>query len=156
MIRLPLIISCLIFIGCNENTPTPEVITRVDTWHDFDRPIHKYQKLNPDRPILVLYTCEWDLVSSITLKHLSTKRAFDLFTHHQVLPLLADYTEPDGFVYKEFIKTHPTGSAHCFSLIFPSQETQWFTIEKVDEDYIYNLVKSQLEASSGVTGSRIN
>ena len=147
MPHLLIIIASLLFIGCNENTLISDVEVRIDSWHKFDRPIHKYQKLNPDRPILVLYTCDWDLVGTIALKYLSTDQAFDLFSHHRVLPLLADYTDEDGFVHKEFTKTRPNISAHCFSLTFPSQETQWFTIEKVDEDYIYNLVKTELESN---------
>ncbi len=147
MPRLLIIIASLLFIGCNENTPTSEVEVRIDSWHKFERPIHKYQKLNSDRPILVLYTCDWDLVGTVVLKHLSTDRAFDLFTHHRVLPLLAEYTDPDGFTALELEKTNPLNSAHCFSLTFPSQETKWIIIEDAGEDYIYNLVKTELESN---------
>jgi len=87
-----------------------------------------------------------DLVGHVVLKHLSTTKAFDLFTHHKVLPLYADVTDYDGVAAMELEKNNPYATVHCFSLTFPSQETKWFVIEDPTEEYIYNLVKDELDS----------
>jgi len=146
-LRILSIVVCLSFIGCNSKTSTLDAVeVRIDTWYKLDRSVDKYQNLNRDRPILVLYTCDWDLVGHVVLKHLSTTKAFDLFTHHKVLPLYADVTDYDGVAAMELEKNNPYATVHCFSLTFPSQETKWFVIEDPAEEYIYNLVKDELDS----------
>ncbi|MFT6178759.1 MAG: hypothetical protein ACI8UZ_001769 [Akkermansiaceae bacterium] len=136
------ILFFLFFSGCTEE---PFEI-RVETWHEFDRSINEYRNLQPDRPILVFYTADWDMMGQLAQKYVSEPRFFELFTRFRVLPLIADCTEMEGIPGQEFQRTHPEGIViHCFLLSRPSQEDSWFPVGVVSSDSLYNLIKGKLE-----------
>ena len=85
------ILFCLLFFGCSEKSPkSTDAKVRVEAWHNLDRSVEEYQKLQPNRPILVFYTADWDISGRLAQKYLNEPRFFDLFTQYSILPLIAD------------------------------------------------------------------
>jgi len=138
-----IILLLAILASCSEKNEPVEV--RVEKWYEKVKPLAEYRKLQPDRPILVFYNANWGLMGLVAIKHMNKERFLDLLTEHRVLPLIADCTDTSGSEYVELNKIKPDGiHLYCFSLSRPGEEIEWFQLNGVSSDKLYELLKTKL------------